>query len=74
MTQTIRNVLGLVHESAAHRTGINLDKPDDVGILAAYELRDVIEDAPAAAQVTRTRQRQMKSRTSTGRITDVVDE
>ena len=49
MTQTIRNVLGLVHESAAHRTGINLDKPDDVGILAAYELRDVIEDAPAAA-------------------------
>ena len=55
------DVLGLVHHAGADRAGVDLEQPDDVGLLAADEFRDAGEHArgccagsrhPAAADGT----------------------
>jgi hypothetical protein len=49
MSKVLGNVLGLIHECAAHRPGINLDQSDEIRVFATDELRNVIENAPTAA-------------------------
>ena len=72
MPEVLGDVLRLIDETAAHRAGVDLDQPDKIGILATNEMRDVIEHAATAAQVTRPRQRQMEGRSGPGGVADVV--
>ena len=74
MAERARDVLGLVDHAGADRARIDLDQPDDVGVLVADELRDAGEHFAVAAKVARAGQRQMEGRAGAGRVTDVVDE
>ena len=72
MADLRRYVLRLVDHAGAHRAGVDLDKTDNVRLFSAYELSDARQDFTVAAQVPRTRQRQVKSRPGAGCIADVV--
>lgn len=55
MPEMLSDVFGLVNETAADRPGIHLDESDEIGVLTSNEMRDVIEHASAAAQISRAR-------------------
>ncbi len=47
------DVLRLVHHAGANRAGIDLDQPDDIGLLGADEVGDAGEDFAIAAEIAR---------------------
>src|SRR6516165_8665097 len=68
------DVLGLVQHAGTNGAGVDLDQSDDVRLLRAQELGDAGQYLAVTAQVARARYRQVKGRTRTGRIANVVDE
>ena len=74
MAQGIGDIGSLIEHTGAYRTGIDLYQAHQIGVLGPDEVRNLLEHASAAAQITRSRDGQMKGRSGPGGITDVVDQ
>ena len=74
MSQRIGDLLRLIHEPGANRSGVDFDQADEVGIQRLQVLRDAFEDARVAAQITGPGDRQVKGGPGTGRVPDVVQD
>jgi len=74
MTEVLSDVLGLIDERAANRARVDFDQANELRVFSTNELRDVVENASTAAQITRARQRQVERRSRPSGVSDVVDE